>query len=429
MLLRKNSKDRFWSVGLSTIFIGILVGMGANILGETLSFVEQLFLNFKESTVTPVSTNISSWQRFFSVLFGSIVSSFIWFFLHKKFELTSVDQALKGKKMSVIGTIIHDFVQTFYIGTGGSVGRESAPRELGAMIAQKWAQLANKLFNFTLSRDDTRLLIASAAGAGLAGQYIAPLAGTFFTLEILYKHINKKSIVISLSMSIIATLIGIIKNGYKPYYNLGEKKISLNLVFFAIIISPILGILGFLFKSFVSKAKNNKIKTPKILYSLPLAGLLTGVTACFYPYVTGNGRGIAQFSYNITGFSKSVTITLIIYILLKSIITIYTIYSGAYGGILTPSISIGAALGVLAGFVYVHFFSGVSLFECGLVGSVAFLSASQEAPLMAMFLVFELCHLEPSSFIPMGMAAATSIGIYFFLKDNKITDKLIKLMK
>lgn len=413
--MEKKKVKYLTSLVVTTVVIGTAAGLGADALGYILSFFESVFLSFKEKAELPVSIYIDPWQRFFSVFSGSIIAAIVWFFLHKKWHLTSVNEALKGKKMSIVGISLHDFIQTFYIGTGGSVGREAAPREFAAMLAQNWLRFWNKFDDFKLTKDDYKLILAAAAGAGLAGQYVAPLSGTFFALEMLYKKVTRKSVGVCLSMSVIATLLGTLRSGFKPYYIILHKNLSFNLVPFAIFLGIVLGYFGFIFRQYVAKAKKNRIEDKRILITLPIAGLMTGAVAYFYPYIMGNGRGIAQMAYNTKSMSNEIVMALLICLIGKAVITTYTIFSGAYGGVLTPSISIGAAFGVLMGMLYILIFPHISLFECGLIGSVAFLTASQQAPLLAIFLVFELCHLDVSALIPMGIAAGVSICMGLFL--------------
>lgn len=40
--------------------------------------------------------------------------------------------------MPLVKTLIHVYTQIFFVGTGNSIGRELAPREAGAALAQKW---------------------------------------------------------------------------------------------------------------------------------------------------------------------------------------------------------------------------------------------------------------------------------------------------
>lgn len=150
---------QYLNLGFAIIIIGILAGMGANSLGYVLSITEKLFLNFHENSKMPVSMLIKPEHRLISVFVGAMLASIIWYFLHKKYHLTSINEAMEGKKMSVKATVLTNLTQSFYIGTGGSVGREAAPRELAAMIAQKIGDFS--IFKF--DKEDIQLLIAPAA--------------------------------------------------------------------------------------------------------------------------------------------------------------------------------------------------------------------------------------------------------------------------
>lgn len=183
MKLNASLKYIIQLIGIS-ILVGIIVGIIANSLGFIFRLVEELFLKFHESPSNTVNLLVSPLRKALSVFSASIIVSIVWYVLHKESYLTNVEEALRGKKMSSKATIISGIAQTLYIGAGGSIGRESAPREIGAFVAQKFGYI----FNF--NKDDLKILIASAAGAGLAGQYTAPLSGIVFANIILYKKIG-----------------------------------------------------------------------------------------------------------------------------------------------------------------------------------------------------------------------------------------------
>ncbi|WP_298157817.1 chloride channel protein, partial [Ferrovum sp.] len=64
--------------------------------------------------------------------------------------------------------------------------------------------------------------------------------------------------------------------------------------------------------------------------------------------------------------------------------------SGAVGGVFTPTLFIGAALGTLAGHVAQTFLPETSLTAFTLVGMSAFLAAVTHAPLTAVMMVSEM---------------------------------------
>ena len=399
------------SLAIATVVLGTVVGFSSLILSAILDITEHYFLNFNETNRVPVNINIFPTHRFISVFIGGIIAAIVWYLLQRHYRPVSIKGALNGKKMPLSKTLIHVITQIFFVGTGNSIGRELAPREAGAAIAQKWERTFDRYRWLHLNAEDKRLLIAAAAGAGFAGVYIAPITGTVFCLEILYRRINARSVSVSLIMSVIATMIGSILKGFDPYYIVGTRDFSLATVPFALGLGLILGITGTWFKRGVKLASNKRVTNKNLLWELPLLSLSAGAVAAFYPQIMGNGRGLAQLAMNTTVINKQVIAALLFGLFAKVIITLFTIKCGGYGGTLTPSIAAGAVIGVFLGIPYIQIFPFITFAQCAVIGASLFLAASQQAPLMALFMLFEVCHLNFTAFLPLGIGVAISIGI------------------
>lgn len=395
---------------VATIIIGTIVGCSSLILSVILDYAEHYFLHFEETNKMPVNLSIGPGHRFISVVIGAIICAIIWYLVQRNYKPVSIKNGLSGQTMPLGKTLVHVVTQIFFVGTGNSIGRELAPREAGAAIAQKWERHFAHHRWLGLAPEDQRMLIAAAAGAGFAGVYIAPITGMIFSIELLYKKINARVVAVSLTMSVIATLIGSIVKGYQPYYIVGSKDFSLLILPLVIILAPLLGIVGTYFKRGVKLASAHRAVTKNVLYQLPLMGIVTGGIAAVYPQVMGNGRGLAQLAMNTTSFSKTAVLVLLFGFFAKIIATLGSIKCGAYGGILTPSISLGAVIGVFLGMIYILLVPEVTLTQCAVLGAAYFLTASQQAPLMAMFMLFEVCHLNFTAFLPLALGVALSIS-------------------
>lgn len=407
-------------LAIATIVLGVVVGFSSLVLSAVLDLTEHYFLSFNETNKFPVNVSILPLHRFTSVLVGGIISAIIWYLLQRHYRPVSIKNALNGKRMPLDKTLIHVVTQIFFVGTGNSIGRELAPREAGAAIAQQWSQSLDSYKWFHLSDEDKRLLVAAAAGAGFAGVYIAPITGTIFCLEILYRRINARSVSVSLIMSVIATLIGSILKGFEPYYIVGGRNFSLMTIPFAVVLGLILGVAGTWFKQGVKVASGNRATTNNIFWQLPLLSLCAGAIAAFYPQIMGNGRGLAQLAMNTTTINSQVLGVLLFGLVAKVVITLFTIKCGGYGGTLTPSIAAGAVIGVFLGIPYMHLFPFVTFAQCAVIGASLFLAASQQAPLMALFMLFEVCHLNFTAFLPLGIGVAISIGISKWMQGKKL---------
>lgn len=397
---------------VATPIMGAVVGLSSGLLSKWLDLVESFFLHFRENDLMPVATGTSAQRRLLAVTIGAIIAAVIWFWMQRHYRPVKLKKAVAGQMMPFCQTILHVLTQIFYVGTGGSIGRELAPREAGAMLAQHWEQLVDRHPHWRLSGDDRRLLVAAAAGAGFAGVYIAPITGAMFCLEILYQKVSKRAVAVSFTMSAIATLVGGLFKGWQPYYYISQdaKFFPHQILPLLILLAPLLGISGTLFRQALQQVSARRAVDWHVLIQLPLVGLLTGLVATFFPQIAGNGRGVAQLAMNTSHVSRLTIALLLFGFLAKLVVTLLTIKGGAYGGVLTPSIALGSTAGVLLGMLYGLVVPGVNLTQCALVGAVAFLAASQQAPLMALFMLFEVCHLDFSALLPFCIAAGLSIA-------------------
>lgn len=411
-----NKKDNYLALAFSTLLLGIAVGISSLILNLFLTLVEQTFLNFKETARQPFSINITPVHRTLSLLLGGLIAAVVWYVVRKNKSVVSIPDAIKGEKMSSWQTIGDVLTQIFFVGSGGSVGRELAPRELGALLAQKWMDYSHPFKADRLTENDRKLLIAAAAGAGLAGTYHAPITGIFFCMEILLKKFSWRNLIVSSTMSAISTLVVASITGIPPYYLTGELHYSLNFLLFVLIVSPLCGLAGALFRRAFTWAKHTQVKNKTILYSLPIASLITALIALYLPQITGNGRALAQANISLQNIDFPPI--LLVGALLKAAVTILTIRLGASGGTLTPSIAIGTTIGAVLAITLAPLLAGISIWQGALLGGCAVLAAAQQAPLMALFMVIEISHLSIWALPLFGLSAFLSFGIVAFLKRN-----------
>ena len=407
------------ALAIATIVMGIIAGASSGLLSIVLDATERVFFHFTEPNAIPVAFSATPLNRLLAPIIGALIVSVVWYFMQLHYRPVKLGKAVDGEKMPMGATIMHVTAQVFYVGTGGSIGRELAPREAGAMWAQSWIRLGDRIGWLKLAPEDRRLLIAAAAGAGFAGVYIAPITGAMFCLEILYKKIDKKAVIVSLTMAAIATMVGAIVKGWQPYYLVASRQFSLRLIPFVVIVAPLMGFLGTWYKRLIGRASALRVKDRRIFITMPLAGALTGAVACFFPEIMGNGRGVAQMAINVTSVSHSAVALLLFGFFAKGLVTLATISGGGYGGTLTPSIAMGSSLGVLLGMIFIQAMPGEPLMQFAVLGAAFFLAATQQAPLMAMFMLFEVCHLNFSALLPLGLGVALSMAISSWMQAKK----------
>ena len=413
------SARHLFALILSTLVLGVLVGTVAGCLGKLLGVFEGLMLGYHETGGSPIAWNSGALRRFLSVSVGGLVVAIAWYFLRNKTtKVPSVAKAVKGARLPWWQTLVHDVLQIFYVGSGGSIGREVAPREAGSMLSQYWWEKVGLKIGLRCS--DLPLFTAAGAGAGFAGVYISPLAGAFFGIEMLLGQTSFEVVGVCLGMSSISTLVGGMIMGTHPYYSVGHENFPVAGVIIALILAPLTGFVGGWFRWLTSRANKKMITDKRILFALPLTAVLTGAIAAFFPQIMGNGRALAQSAMNVPfEFLDKVSLSGWLAVLgllglaaLKMAVTLLTIRAGASGGTLTPAISIGActgaALGVIAQMIAPGF---IPVWQCAMIGAVAVLASAQKAPLMATAMIIEISHLPVSLIAPFGIAVGGALAI------------------
>lgn len=396
-----------YSLLFTSLFLAVFIGFSAMLLSYFLDIIADSFMHFHESYHSASPKDVPAWRRLLSVTIGGVIAGLVWYAIRRKEpKIVGIAGAMKGQKMPFWKTILNVLTQIFYVGTGGSVGRELAPRQLGVMLSQQVQDFGVKKGFLKLTDEDRQLLLAAAAGAGFAGVYIAPITGMLFSVELLLKKNSIKNIAISLMMSTIACLIGSIAKGFTPYYWVASGDFSRWLLIAALVIGPLAGIAGAWAKQGFAWAQKKQASGKVILLTMPLVGLLTGMVAWIAPEIMGNGRAVAQLAFHQE--NEQLILFFIILGLAKFAMTFLTLYGGGTGGTLTPSIALGAVLGLVVSVVFAGVLPGIQPWHFALIGAVALLAASQQAPLMAMFMVFEIAHLHSSALIIFAVAVALS---------------------
>lgn len=384
--------------------VGIAIGAAAGLLTLMLYQVERFALGYIENAHESGPFNVPAIRRAISVTVGASIAAVMWWLLRTRTtEVPSVKKAVGGAIMPVWQTIVHVLLQIFIVGTGMSIGREVAPRELGAMFGQRFARWVR------LDAKDTRMLVAITAAAGLAGVYNAPLAGTFFAVEILLADVTLETVTLAFACSALASWVASLVKGTHTFYLIGEADglFTPDYMVFALVAGLMLGAAGALFRRGSQWAEKNKPSGAGILWMMPLAGLLTGVVAIVVPQVMGNGRATAQLSFSSKADLAVIPVLLLSFVA-KAIVTLLTIRSGASGGVLQPGIALGASGGAILGILWMQMFHTNSIGMYALLGACALLAASQQAPLMAICLVMELADAPINLFVPIGFAVAVS---------------------
>ncbi len=286
------------------------------------------------------------------------------------------------------------------IGTGASIGREGSITQVAATLASKFGQL----FKWPPYR--LRLMIACGAASGMAAAYNAPVAGSIFAAHIVLGNFSMNLFAPVIFAAVVATMTSRYFFGIKPFYEIPAYDFTYfsQLPWFLVlgITSGVLSA-GFLKAIRLSEEWFAKINSP-IYVRTTLGGLIVGVLAIWFPAAWGNGYGA------ITGILHDPVTHWSVLLLLcaKFVAILACVGSGMVGGVFTPTLFLGAALGSLFGLVLNALeWSALPTGAFAMVGMGSVLAGAIHAPLLAMIMIFEIS-LNYSIMPPLMLACAVS---------------------
>ena len=125
-------------LSLAVFGTGIASGLVGILCHYLLEFIQILVFGNDKSNLLSQFNSVSPFRRFAVLLVVGVLASLFWYFLQRRVSLLSISKAkqLVGKKSpNFLGQSLHALVQVAIVGAGASVGKEGAPRELGALCA------------------------------------------------------------------------------------------------------------------------------------------------------------------------------------------------------------------------------------------------------------------------------------------------------
>ena len=229
---------------------------------------------------------------------------------------------------------------------------------------------------------DRQLLIACGAGAGLAAVYQVPFASTLFVLETLGVAWKSKNIVIILVTTYLLAYCARPIVGKEAMYQVGKVGSDLASLIQVIVLVLVITPLALVFKVLAKSASKSRMTDKRILWTMPVSFIILGGIAAFSPMIMGNGQVMAQWL-----FSGGVSEYLPILLVTKALIVCLLLWSGTYGGTLTPSFTLGVGTGYLVTMWLENLGLTLSPNLGMLLGATVFLGTTLDAPLTGIALV------------------------------------------
>ena len=305
---------------------------------------------------------------------------------------------LRGGQLELLPSLVRGTLSIITVGMGASLGREGAPQLAGAAFASELCERSK-----TISRSQRRLLVAAAAGAGMAAVYNVPLGGALFALEVLLGSLALPLVLPALLTSLIATAVAWIVIPTRATYLVPSYSVAGRQIVWAALIGPLAGLTAVLWVRLVARANRSRParQTARVLAPIVIFTAL-GALAIQYPQLLGNGKELAQLAF----VGKLSVGLLAVLFILKPLVTAACLGSGAPGGLFTPTLVLGVLFGALLGHAWSDIWPGSPIGSYALIGGGAVLAAAMQGPLAATVLMLELTHSNGSLTVPLLLAAA-----------------------
>ena len=345
--------------------VGILAAFAVAGFRHAMLLLEWLFLNNDSGSLVNAATNLSPWRRLLTPALGGLAAGLLlmgWqkFTQQRPHAPTDYMEALQTDgQFDYAASLVKSLASLLVVTSGSAIGREGAMILLAALAASCFAQ------RFT-PRQEWKLWIACGAAAGMAAAYRAPLAGSLFIAEVLFGTMMLASLGPVIISAVVALLVSNLINHSDALLYSGPLLLTL---------------MNAGHRGFVSL----KLAPP---WQLALGGLIVGLLSLFTPAVWGNGYSTVQ------SFLTAPPLLMIIagIFLCKLCAVLASSGSGAPGGVFTPTLFIGLAIGMLYGRslgLWLPDGEEITLL-LGLTGMATLLAATTHAPIMSTLMICEM---------------------------------------
>ncbi len=379
-----------------------LAGVAAGLIGIAMALLlevfESLFYGVAHGALLERLAGAPPWRRALAPATGGLVAGGMWWWLRATGGVADVETAVADRsgraaaRMGLARPFLEAVTQVLTVGSGNSVGREGAPRLAAGAVA---AGLATRL---GIGRPECAILIASAAGAGLAAMYNAPLGGAAYAVElVMVTGMRRRGALVAVPVCVIATLVSWLHSHGRPTFEITSQGPSSGTILGLVLLVPVTATLGVGARRLWSWMLARRVRATRWLpAAIGAAGLVTGLVSLRVPAVVGNGRDAMEAALGTrvpeasSGAAGATLVMLLGIVVLKPTLTGLTLGAGATGGRLAPSLAVGSSAGAALAIALQANGVEVSISVLAMAGAGAVLATTQKTPVFGIVFTWEL---------------------------------------
>jgi len=423
LLFRAKLADHAFLVAIAAV-IGCLGGLGAVGFRKLISLAQRATWGDWSPSLELIRAHPGWWIVLAPAVGGLIVGPMV-YFLAREAKGHGVPEVMEAVALraGVIRprlVVIKSLASAVCIGTGGSVGREGPIVQIGSALGSTIGQMLR------VSGRRLRTLVGCGAAAGIAATFNAPIAGALFAVEVIladFAVARFSPIVIS---SVIATVVSRHFLGNHPAFVVPEYRLvsAWELPIYLVVgLLAALVSLAFIWGLYKVEDVFDASPVPPWL-AAAAGGLIVGVIGLTHAEVLG--VGYEAITDMLQG--RLAVELLLALLVLKLLATCLTIGSGGSGGILAPSLFLGATTGGVIGMGAHELLPAVTATPgaYALVGMGAVVAGTTHAPLTAILIIFELTS-DYNLIVPLMMSCIIATLLTTRLeRDSIYTKKLTR---
>jgi len=376
-----------------SVFVGLATSLGALGFAKLIEYFNQLFFGLTDQilTTTVGLESVGGYKWWFPIipaLGGLLVGPIVYKFASEA-RGHGVPEVMNA--VARLGGIIRPRVaaakavaSAICIGSGGSAGREGPIVQIGSALGSTVGQL------FRMSGDRVKILVGCGAAAGISAVFNAPIAGVFFSMEIILGDFAIKTFAPVILASVVSSVVTRAVIGDHPAFTVpAYSLVSAWEIPLYIIMGVGLGLFSIGFTKVLVWFEDLFERIRIVNWTKPaLGGLLLGTLAIFYPQILADGYQ----TISLTLHGELALWLMVILIVLKLLATSLTLGSGNSGGIFAPSLFMGAVAGGSFGVMVNKLFPSVTATPgaYALVGMAGMVAGATHAPITALLIIFEM---------------------------------------
>jgi CIC family chloride channel protein len=357
-------------------FLGIASGSACVAVRLFFRLLQWVFV--QQTGMLPVAAaTLPPARRILTPIVGAALATLVLWLMRKSapdlpFEEYVEAVRLRNGRIPVLSTVWRTLSSAFSVATGAAIGREGSMIQFAAAISS-WVAERSPLRNLTLSRQ-----VAYGAAAAVAAAYQAPIAGVFFAMEIVLGEWAWSDAPQLLLASTTGWLVSRLFLGAGPLFAVrGPLPISPDLLW-VLPLAVVLGAIGPVYQELLHLSGAAK----RLPFALLWSGLAVGALALIEPKVWGNGDSALMGTLQ----NKTMLLGIVSELACRLVATTFCVGTGTVGGVFTPTLFAGAALGLAAGqLLHCPEPSILAICSMGLL-----MAAVTHAPLMAALMAVEL---------------------------------------